>query len=63
VSRRCTSFVIRVWLEERARPTAPEWRWHILHVQSGRRRYVRSVHDLLAFIALHSKQDPPAITT
>ncbi|MDE3076203.1 MAG: hypothetical protein KGJ86_12315 [Chloroflexota bacterium] len=45
------SFVIRLWLESDEPPTPPDWRWRVVHVQSGAERYGDRWADLLAFIA------------
>ena len=46
------SFIVRVWLEEAARPPhrAP-WRGHITHVPTGDRKYVEDLQGIAAFIA------------
>ncbi len=46
------SFVVRVWREEVGdEPGHGVWRGHITHVESGERRYVRSLGGVAAFIA------------
>jgi hypothetical protein len=45
-------FVVKVWLEETAEVTGQAtWRGHITHVPSGRRRYIQSLGEIIAFIA------------
>lgn len=45
------SFVVKVWLEEKAEPGArPFWRGHVTHVISGNRRYVQSLAEITGFI-------------
>lgn len=44
------SFVIRIWLEERAPPDPREWRFQARHVQTGEQIYCRSLDELLAFV-------------
>ncbi len=55
------SFVIRLWLELRTREAPPEWRWWILHVQSGRERCGRRFEDLIQFVRDQSGMDPPRL--
>ena len=58
------SFIVRVWLEEPARPArrAP-WRGHITHVPTGDRKYVQDLRGIVAFIApyldrMHARVQP-----
>jgi hypothetical protein len=45
-------FVVRIWLEETAEEAGrATWRGHITHVPSGKRRYLRDLDDIIAFIA------------
>jgi hypothetical protein len=45
-------FTIRIWLEETAEEAGRAgWRGHITHVPSGRRRYLKDLDDITAFIA------------
>ncbi|MBI4495205.1 MAG: hypothetical protein HY690_20710 [Chloroflexi bacterium] len=44
------SFVVRLWLERREVADEPEWRFKVIHVQSGEQTYGRSLADLLAFV-------------
>lgn len=53
------SFVMRLWLE-RGDSDVPEWRWHILHVQSGQGRAFRSLSDVLDFVEEWARYPPPA---
>ena len=46
------SFIVKIWLEtppDGAHPAA--WRGHITHVPSGRRRYLRDLEAIRAFIS------------
>ncbi len=46
------SFIVKIWLEEPAeRVRRAKWRGHITHVPSGDRRYLKSLWEILAFIA------------
>lgn len=45
------SFIVRIWREQTGeRPDQGIWRGHITHVPSGRRRYLRSLDDIVVFI-------------
>ena len=46
------SFIIRIWVEERA-PVEPDptWRGHVVHVASGRRLYFQALEDACEFVA------------
>jgi hypothetical protein len=45
-------FIVRIWREAREiEGRLPEWRGMIESVQSGERRYVRNLTDIIAFIA------------
>jgi hypothetical protein len=45
------SFIVKVWLEAPAEGAQPAvWRGHITHVPSGRRRYLRDLATIAAFI-------------
>ncbi len=45
------SFIVKVWLEETAEEAGRvRWRGHITHVPDGVRRYLKSVHEIPAFI-------------
>jgi hypothetical protein len=47
------SFIVKIWLEERANESEPlTWRGHITHVPSGKRRYLRDLDEVTGFIAL-----------
>lgn len=44
-------FIVRIWLERRdVELTDVEWRGVIEHVPSGKRRYVRQLGDVMAFM-------------
>ena len=46
------SFIVRVWLEELAEDAGQgAWRGNIIHVASGKRRYLRELNDITEFIA------------
>jgi hypothetical protein len=45
------SFIVKVWLEETAQEAGrARWRGYITHVQSGERRYVQALREIIAFI-------------
>jgi hypothetical protein len=45
------SFVVKIWLEETAEEGGQViWRGHITHVPSGKRKYIRNLDGLTAFI-------------
>ena len=45
------SFIVKVWLEETAEEAGQAlWRGHITHVPSGKRRYLKNLDEILAFI-------------
>ena len=60
MSDRGVSFVIRLWLESDRDRLPPEWRWKVLHVQSGHERLGRRFGDLLAFVEQESGVPPPS---
>ena len=62
LNRRDASFVIRLWLETRKPGFPPEWRWHVIHVQSGHERYGYRLADLMDFIGDKSGAEPPSMT-
>lgn len=46
------SFVIRLWLEEVDRETSQaQWRGHVTHVISRRRRYIENLEEIEEFIS------------
>jgi hypothetical protein len=46
------SFVVRVWVEERAEERSQGiWRGHITHVPGGERRYLKNLDEIGDFIA------------
>jgi hypothetical protein len=48
------SFIVKVWLEETAEASGQTiWRGHVTHVHSNKRRYVKSLDDIAAFIAAY----------
>ncbi|MHB8621702.1 MAG: hypothetical protein ACYDAG_19415, partial [Chloroflexota bacterium] len=58
MSERPVSFIIRLWLEA-ADQRRPDWRWRVVHVQSGTERYGRNWEELSAFIGQRASVDPP----
>jgi hypothetical protein len=45
------AFIIRIWKERREiKGASPIWRGVIVHVQTGKRRYLHDVGDIIAFI-------------
>ena len=46
------SFIVKVWVEERAEGAYQGlWRGHITHVSSSRRRYLKNLDEIGDFIA------------
>jgi hypothetical protein len=46
------SFIVKIWLEETAEEAGiAVWRGHVTHVPSGKRRYIKELADVRAFIA------------
>lgn len=46
------SFIVRVWVEERAEEGGRGvWRGHITHVSGGERRYLKNLDEIGDFIA------------
>jgi hypothetical protein len=46
------SFIVRIWVEERAEDADQGiWRGHITHVSSSRRRYLKNLDEIGDFIA------------
>ncbi len=46
------SFIVRVWVEERAEEAGRGvWRGHITHVPSSERRYLKNLDEIGDFIA------------
>jgi len=46
------SFIVRVWVEERAEEAGRGvWRGHITDVSTGRRRYLKNLDEIGDFIA------------
>ena len=48
-----------VWLESQGTGTEPEWRWRVVHVQTGKESYLRGLSDVVAFISLESGAPGP----
>jgi hypothetical protein len=40
-----------LWLEPSSVLEEPEWRWRVIQVQTGERRYFRRLRDLLAYVS------------
>ena len=56
-------FLIRVWLEEAGDDAHPAtWSGHITHVPSGRRRYLKDLDSIAAFIAPYLEEMGVALT-
>lgn len=53
------SFVMSLWMEPREVEADPEWRWRVLHVQSGEESYFKNLDDLLEFVATKSGVSAP----
>jgi hypothetical protein len=50
------SFIVRVWVEERAEGGGHSvWRGHITHVHSSRRQYLKNLDEIGDFIAPYLK--------
>ncbi len=46
------SFIVRVWIEERAEEGGQStWRGHITHVPGGERRYLKNLDEIGDFIS------------
>ena len=45
------TFIIKIWLEETAgEANFATWRGHITHIPGGKRRYLKELNDVTAFI-------------
>jgi len=45
------SFILKIWLEESSREAdGAIWRGYVTHVQTGKRRYIRSLEEIVTFI-------------
>lgn len=53
------SFVMVLWLEEGEFPEGPEWRWRVIRVQTGKKKYFRRVSDVLAYVSAEAGVGPP----
>lgn len=53
------SFVMTLWLEPQEMEADPEWRWRVVHVQSGEQVYFRRLADVLAFVSRCSAVQAP----
>lgn len=60
VKRRDVSFVIRLWLEPQEQAGPPQWRWRVLHVQSGDEAHFHSLRDVLAYVETRCGLSPPS---
>ena len=48
------AFVVKIWLEAAPTPRRPPiWRGHVTHVRSGQRRSVKSLCEIMTFLAIH----------
>ncbi len=56
-----STFVMTLWLEPRSVQEDPEWRWRVIQVQTGERRYFRRLSDLLAYVSNQTGVRPPAL--
>jgi hypothetical protein len=45
------SFIVKVWVEERAGLRRKGWHGHVTHVPGGERRYLRDLDDIADFVA------------
>jgi len=57
--RKLASFVIALWLESGDGAGSAEWRWRVVDVATGERRYFRRLTDLLAYVSQRSGASPP----
>ncbi len=48
------SFVLALWAESREAGAGQEWRWRVVHVQSGEQAYFNHLSEVLAFVASES---------
>lgn len=53
------SFVITVWLEPQEAEASPEWRWRVVHTQSGDEANFTRLAEVLAFITTQSGTPAP----
>ena len=53
------SFVMTLWLEPSSTQEEPEWRWRVLAVPTGDRRYFRQLDDVLAYASERAGVPPP----
>jgi hypothetical protein len=45
------SFIVKLWLEDAGdEKGSAGWRGHITHVPSGKRRYLKTLDDILTFV-------------
>lgn len=59
---RGSSFVMTLWLELSSGQKEPEWRWRVIQVQTGERRYFHRLSDLLAYVSEQTGVPPPALS-
>jgi hypothetical protein len=51
------SFIVKIWLEETVEEDGrATWRGHITHVLSGKRRYLKELDEITAFIRPYLEQ-------
>jgi len=53
------SFVVRLWADTTTQPAQPEWRFHVLHVQSGKEAYGRTFAELKRIVESWTAQPGP----
>jgi hypothetical protein len=58
---RSTAFVMTLWLEAGSPEQPPEWRWRVVQVRTGERRYFRRLRDLLAYVGERTGIPPPTL--
>lgn len=58
--RHSATFVITLWIEGPVRPQQPDWRWRVIEVESGERRYFWRLADVLLYVSERAGVPPPA---
>lgn len=56
-----TAFVMTLWLEPGSARRPAEWRWRVVQVSTGERRYFRRLSDLLAYVEERTGKPSPPI--
>jgi len=54
---RTATFLVRLWVENEEE-TESAWRGQVEHVQSGEKRYVREISQMVKFIEDHFEKRP-----